>query len=206
MNETPRDPRRSSPPAQRNKDPILAVLKDILPREAFVLEIASGTGEHGAHFAAAVAGWRWQPSDRNDEGFDSIRAWSETVPHGRVRPPLVLDVTAAWPPFEAPPDAVFCANMIHIAPWEATLGLMRGAGAALPPGGALILYGPYHRDGQPTAPGNAAFDESLRARNASWGVRDLGQVQAAAAAAGLAFRREWAMPANNLTLLFRREG
>jgi hypothetical protein len=192
----------SWPATQRNKEPILNVLRRVLPPDAAVLEIASGTGEHAAHCAAAMPGWRWQPSDCRDERFASIRAWAAATPASTVLPPVLLDVTAPWPPLAA--DAIFCANMIHIAPWEATLGLLRGAAALLPAGGPLILYGPFHKDGAPTAPSNAEFDRSLRARDPAWGVRDLTAVAGEAAACGFRLEQEFPMPANNLMPVFRR--
>jgi SAM-dependent methyltransferase len=194
--------RESSPAAQRNRQPILAVLRDVLPEAAEILEIASGTGEHAAWFAAAMPGWRWQPSDRTDERFGSIGAWAREVPGGNLAPPIVLDTTGPWPPLAL--DAVFCANMIHIAPWEATLGLLRGAAQVLRPSGRLLLYGPFHKNGAATAPSNAEFDRSLKSRNPAWGVRDLAEVAREAAAHGFTLEREFTMPANNLTVVFRR--
>lgn len=196
------DRRESAPAASRNKEPILAVLRQVLAAQAAILEIASGTGEHGAHFAAAMRGWHWQPSDRTDERFASIRAWGEDAEGGNLATPIILDVTETWPALRV--DAVFCANMIHIAPWAATLGLMRGAAGVLKPGGALILYGPFHKNGEATASSNTDFDRSLQNRNPAWGLRDLVDVTREAAANSLAFEREFAMPANNLTLVFRR--
>lgn len=202
MNGTETAGREIAPASERNREPILSVLREILAPVASVLEIASGTGQHAAYFTAASPSWRWQPSDRTGERFASIRAWAEDVPGDNLLPPIVLDVTEAWPALAV--DAVFCANMVHIAPWDATLGLMRGAAAVLNPGGALILYGPFHKNGEATAPSNAAFDRSLQSRNPAWGVRDLADVSREAAATGLVFEREFAMPANNLTLVFRR--
>lgn len=193
------DPRRFAPAVARNREPLLEVLRDVLPATGLVLEIASGTGEHAAHVAAAMPGLIWQPSDPDAESRASIDAWAAGRPS--IRPALALDATA-WPwPIERA-DAVLCVNMIHIAPWAATLGLMHGAAAVLPSGAPLVLYGPYLRDGVPTAPGNIDFDASLRARNPEWGIRRLEDV--AAAAQGFTLDRVVEMPANNLTVVFRR--
>ena len=194
----------SSPAAERNKAPILEVLTRVVPRPAKVLEIASGTGQHAAHFAAARPDWDWQPSDADPDALASIAA--RTVALVNVRPPLALDVLAQrWPPSLGRFDAVYCANMLHIAEWATCAALMAGAAHHLLPSGALVLYGPYLVDGEPTAPGNVAFDADLRRRNPAWGLRRLGDVVAAANDAGLAFERRFDMPANNLTLVFRRE-
>ncbi|MBL6454909.1 DUF938 domain-containing protein [Belnapia sp. T6] len=195
------DARRYAPATLRNREPILAVLRRHLPPAGLVLEVASGTGEHAAHFAAALPGLTFQPSDPEPAARTSIAAWGAGL--ANLRPPLALDATGEdWPAA----DAVLCINMIHIAPWAATLGLMRGAARCLAPGGPLILYGPYRRGGAHTAPGNAAFDADLRARDPEWGVRDLESVAAAAAAQGFGPPVAEEMPANNLTLVFRRPG
>ena len=195
------DPRRFSPAAARNRDPILAVLRRVLPARGVVLEIASGSGEHVAHFAAALPALMFQPSDRDATMFDSIAA--HAAGRDNVRPPIALDVTAPdWPVADA--DAVVCINMIHISPWRATEGLMTGAGRILPLGGVLCLYGPYRIDGRHTAESNTAFDASLRAQDHTWGVRDLAEVSALAARHGLALAETVAMPANNLGVVFRR--
>jgi hypothetical protein len=198
-----RDDRRHAPAAERNRGPIAAVLARVLPEAGTVLEIASGTGQHVAHFAATFPRLTWQPSEREDESFPSIVAWTEGL--ANVRPPVRIDVTEdSWPVGTV--HAVYNANLIHISPWEACLGLLRGASRHLVPGGALVLYGPYRIGGADTAPSNAAFDLDLRARDPSWGVRDLEAVVAAAAGDGLAFEERVEMPANNQTLLFRRAG
>jgi len=189
-----------SAPADRNKDPILDVLRRVLAPTARVLEIASGTGQHAAHFAGAEPGWTWQPTDADDTLLPAIARRCAGLPS--VRPPSRLDVLA-WPAMPDRFDAVMCANMLHIAPWSACPALMRGAASVLARGGVLVLYGPYLVDGEPTAPGNVAFDASLRARDPQWGVRPLAAVAAEAAAAGLALEDRIAMPANNLTLVFR---
>ncbi|QQS12683.1 MAG: DUF938 domain-containing protein [Rhodospirillales bacterium] len=195
------DPRRRAPATERNRDPILAVLRSVLPARGVVLEIASGTGEHAAYFATGLPAIEWQPSDLEFAAVPGIDAWNDALPN--VRPAVALDVERApWPLDEA--DALFCANMIHIAPWSAALGLLRGAGRILPPGGPLILYGPFKRGGRHTAPSNEAFDSSLRARDPAWGIRDLADVAAAAGIVGLTLDTVVEMPANNLTVVLRR--
>ncbi|WP_119677528.1 DUF938 domain-containing protein [Indioceanicola profundi] len=197
------DPRRSAPAALRNRGPILEVLRRALPAEGLVLEIASGTGEHVVFFAEALDGLRWQPTDLDPENLDSIRAWVRETGVRSVAEPLALDVTRRPWPVEAA-DAIVCINMVHISPWAATVGLMEGAGALLAPGAPLVLYGPYRRGGRHTAPSNEAFDESLRARDPSWGVRDLEAMAQEAEGRGLALEEVAEMPANNLSLVFRR--
>ncbi|TPG48918.1 DUF938 domain-containing protein [Roseomonas nepalensis] len=195
------DPRRHAPAAARNREPILAVLRGWLPARGLVLEVASGSGEHAAHFAAALPALDFQPSDPDPAALASIDAWAEGRPN--IRPAVALDAAApGWPVDRA--DAVLCINMIHIAPPAATEGLLRGAAACLPAGGTLILYGPYRVGGRHTAPSNAAFDADLRARNPSWGLRDLEAVSAQAAAQGFGAPDIREMPANNLMLRFRR--
>ena len=197
------DPRRYAPAAARNRDPILAVLRRVMPPCGLVLEIASGTGEHVAHFARALPGLDWQPSDRHDDLFASIVAHGVDLADGNLLPPLRLDASASdWP--VAHVDAVVCINMIHISPRCACEGLMRGAGRLLPAGGALYLYGPYKIDGRHMAESNAAFDLSLRGQDPQWGVRDLGEVTALAAAHGLVLAETIAMPANNLSVVLRK--
>ncbi|MEN0074846.1 MAG: DUF938 domain-containing protein [Paracraurococcus sp.] len=197
------DTRRHAPATQRNRDPILAVLRRALPAAGLVLEVSSGSGEHAVHFAAALSGLTWQPSDPDPAARASIAAWAAEARLPNLRPPLALDAAAEpWPIDRA--DAVVCINMIHIAPWAAGLGLLRGAARLLPPGGPLILYGPYRQGGRHTAPSNAAFDAGLRAQDPAWGVRDLEAVAEAAAAAGFGAPEITAMPANNLALTFRR--
>lgn len=193
--------KQHAPATQRNREPILAVLDRVLPEQGLVLEIASGSGEHATYFAPRLPGIVWLPTDREAAALDSIAAWTAEVGATNVRPPQLLDVCSSeWPVEFA--DAIFCANMIHISPWEATLGLLRGAGRILPAGGLLVLYGPFMIDHQHTAPSNAAFDQSLRARDPSWGVRDLGDVTDAARGQGLQLLERVEMPANNLTLVF----
>ena len=198
------DQRRHAPAAERNRGPILDVLRRVLPQQGSVLEIASGTGQHVSFFAAALPDLDWQPSERDPADFVSIVAWTEHAQVGNnVRAPLEIDVTSnAWPVGTV--DAIFNANMIHIAPWECCLGLLRGAGRHLAANGVLVLYGPYRVDGAHTAPSNAAFDDQLRARDPSWGVRDLEAVAEVAAAHGLLLHERVAMPANNFSVVFRR--
>jgi SAM-dependent methyltransferase len=198
----------TAPAVARNRDPILAVLRralplPILPERGLVLEIASGSGEHAVYFAAALPNLRWQPTDPDPEARDSIAAYRAAAQLPNLLPPLALDAAASsWPVTQA--DAVVSINMIHIAPWAAAEGLMAGAKRLLPEGGVLFLYGPFREHGQHTAPSNAAFDESLRARNREWGVRDLDEVAALASRHGLALEERVAMPANNLSVVFRR--
>lgn len=200
------DPRRFAPAALRNRDAILGVLRSVLPATGLVLEVASGSGEHALHLAAALPGLVFQPSDAAPAARASIDAWAAGAGLPNLRPALALDAAAAaadWPIARA--DALLCVNMIHIAPWEAALGLMAGAARLLAaPGAPLVLYGPFRRGGAHTAPSNAAFDNSLRAQDPRWGVRDLEAVAEAAAAAGFGPPEVVAMPANNLTLVFRR--
>lgn len=196
-------PTQHAPATLRNREPILAVLDRVLPEAGLVLEIASGTGEHATYFASRLPGLTWQPTDRDAAALDSIAAWTAERAATNVLPPLLLDVCASvWPVGSA--DAMFCANMIHIAPWEAALGLLRGAGRILPAGGVLVLYGPFMIDHRHTAPSNAAFDDSLRARDPAWGVRDLGEVSEVARTHGLQLLERIEMPANNLTIVLER--
>ena len=197
------DPRMYSAACERNREPILAVLKEELPERGLVLEVASGTGMHAVWFAPRLPGVTWQPSDADDAALASIAAWREAEPAENLLPPVRVDVLApAWPVTEA--DAVFNANMIHISPWSCTLALLSGASRILSPGAPLILYGPYRIGGRHTAPSNERFDESLRARDPRWGVRDLDVVAKVAADEGFTFERMVPMPANNLTVVLRR--
>ncbi len=197
------DIRLFAPSAQRNRDPILAVLREALPTTGLVLEIASGSGEHAVHFAAALPHLSFQPSDPNAEARASIDAWAHEVALQNLLPALPLDAsTPGWPLARA--DAVICINMIHISPWAATQGLIAEAARLLPPGGPLYLYGPYRQSGVPLAPSNAAFDESLRGRDPRWGLRELDEVAMLAASAGFGPPEVTAMPANNLSVVFRR--
>jgi hypothetical protein len=197
------DPRRSAPSALRNREPILAVLREVLPPQGLVLEIASGSGEHVVHFAGALPALTWQPSDPDPAARASIASWAAEA--ANVLPPLALDAASeAWPIECA--DAILCINMIHISPWAAIEGLIRGAGCLLSPGAPLLLYGPYIRADRPLEPSNAAFDADLRRRNPAWGLRELRAVEACAAREGLSLDRVTEMPANNLAVVFRRLG
>ncbi len=195
-----------SPSAERNKAPILAVLRDVLPQSGLVLEIASGTGQHVAHFATALPGLEWQPSEASAGGCTVLAARLESAPQANVRAPIVLDVQHRPWPVLGSVAAILCINMIHIAPHAATTALFAGAGLLLRPGGVLVLYGPFREDGRHTAPSNEAFDASLRERNPAWGVRDLEDVTRLAAAAGLARSRVERLPANNLAVVFEVRG
>lgn len=197
------DARLNFPATARNREPILDVLKQHLPLRGLVLEVASGSGEHVVHFAQALPGLIFQPSDPDPAHRASIDAWAAALGLANVRPAVDLDAAAEIWPLEAA-DAVLCINMVHISPWAATVGLMRGAGRRLPPGGTLYLYGAYKRGGRHTAPSNEAFDASLRAQNPEWGVRDLETVAALAAEHGFAEPVIIEMPANNLSLVLRK--
>jgi hypothetical protein len=197
------DHRRSAPHVARNAEPIMEVLRGILPARGLMLEIASGSGEHGLHFARAFPDLRWQPSDPEPAALRSIEAWRAESGLPNLLPPLVLDARAAgWPVVEA--EAILCINMVHISPWAATLGLLDGATRVLGGGAPLVLYGPYRRRDVPLAPSNEAFDASLRGRNATWGLRQLEDVVDEAAARGLRFAERVDMPANNLTVVFHK--
>jgi hypothetical protein len=197
--------RLHSPACDRNQGPILAVLQRVLPAPGVALEIASGSGQHAAHFASGLPGWRWQPTDADPAALASIATWCRGLPN--VLPPLPLEVLApAWTGVPPQCDAVFCANLLHISPWPTCAALMQGAARHLSPAGLLLYYGPYLEDDVPTAPGNLAFDASLRARDPAWGLRRLADVARQAAAAGLQLRERVAMPANNLLLVWGRAG
>jgi hypothetical protein len=199
-----------SPAADRNKQPILEVLRGVLPPRGLALEIASGTGQHVAWFAAALPDWTWQPTDADAGEFSSIQAYTAQAELRNVRAPRLLDVMsphwpAQGPAFVEPFDAIYCANMLHISPWETCAALMQGSARYLAPNGVLVTYGPYLEDDVPTAPGNLSFDESLRARNPAWGIRRREDVEREAQRHGLALRERHAMPANNLLLVFARQ-
>lgn len=199
-----------SPAAERNQTPILVQLRALLPARGAALEIASGTGQHAAHFAAALPGWTWQPTDLQGTLFPAITAWAAQAGAANVLPPLALDVLAPrWPTqgdafADGAFDLIYCANMLHIAPWACCTGLMQGAARHLAPGGRLVTYGPYLEDGIPTSPGNVDFDASLRAQDAQWGIRRLEDVAAVAAQSGIALEARHALPANNLLLVWAR--
>jgi len=197
------DPRRHAPATQRNRDAILAVLRDVLPATGIVLEVASGSGEHVIHFARHLPDLTFQPSDPMAESLESVAAWVGSSGVANVLPPRRLDVTERPWPVEAA-DAILCINMIHIAPWAATEGLLAGAAPLLRQGAPLYLYGPYKRGGRHTADSNQAFDDQLRAQNPAWGVRDLEKVADLAESLGLSAPSITDMPANNLSVVFRR--
>jgi hypothetical protein len=192
-----------APAVARNREPILAVLRRVLPTRGTVLETASGTGEHAVWFATHLPHLTWQPTDIDPDALASIEAHRATAKLPNLLAPLALDVTAAvWAVTRA--DAVVSINMIHISPWSAAVGLMAGASRLLAPGCTLYLYGPFKENGRHTAPTNAAFDAGLRARDPQWGLRDIDDVRALASKHGFDFAERVAMPANNLSLIFRR--
>ena len=194
------------PAAVRNADPITDVLARALApvraKHGLVLEIAAGSGYHAAHFARAFPELIWQPSDPDPQQRASIAAHVAATGLANLRAPLALDVRAPWPIGQA--DAVICINMIHISPWAATLALFKGAAAVLPQEGVLVTYGPYSISGDFMADSNVAFDQSLKARNPEWGIRDVVDVSRIAEDNGFALMETVRMPANNLTLVFRR--
>jgi Protein of unknown function (DUF938) len=199
------DERLHSPAAERNRGPILTALQSLLPITGTMLEIASGSGQHAAHFAAALPGWRWHPTDASPQTLPSIAAWCDGL--NNVSTPLLLDVMApTWPQAPEQVDAMLCANLLHIAPWATCAALMQRAARHLKLQGLLLIYGPFVVDGETLAPSNAAFDTDLRTRDASWGLRRLADVQSQAEAAGLHLQRRMVMPANNLLLVFARRG
>jgi SAM-dependent methyltransferase len=201
---TETDPRLYHAHVARNRAPILDVLKRVLPPAGLVVEVASGSGEHAAFFAAGLPSLSWQPTDADARAVASIAAHRAAANVPNLLPPLHLDTTAPqWPVARA--DAIVCNNMIHIATWAVSEGLMAGAGRMVAPGGVLYLYGPYKIGGRHTAPSNADFDAWLRGQNAEWGVRDLADVTELAARHGFALAEKVEMPANNLSVVFRRE-
>lgn len=217
MNELS-DARQYAPATQRNREPILEVLLQVLPPTGTILEVSSGTGEHAVFFAPRLYPRKWIPSDPNPIARDSIAAWQAQCPADNLYPPIALDARdSIWAverdelpeslqdiDFKLDPIvAIVNINMIHIAPWAACLGLMAGARRILPPGGILYLYGPFKQGGKHTAPSNAAFDESLRMQNPEWGVRDLDEVVAVAQAQNLSLVGTYTMPANNLSVIFK---
>lgn len=197
--------KRHAPATVRNRDAIAAVLRDFLPAQGLVLELASGSGEHVVHFARLFPALTWQPSDPDADALGSIAAWAKEADLPNIAPPIAIDVrTDDWGIERA--DAVCCINMVHISPWEATEGLMRGAARLLPPGGLLYLYGPYLRRDVETAASNLAFDRSLKERNPDWGLRHVDDVRELARGHGLIFHGLTDMPANNISLTFRKGG
>ena len=195
--------KRHAPATGRNSAPIADVLQRELPDEGLVLEIASGTGEHAVFFAREFPQITWQPTDREASELASIAAWTEDAGVGNIAEPVVLDASAHdWPVIRA--DAIICINMVHISPWEATEGLMRGAGRLLASGAPLVLYGPYREAGVETAPSNEQFELWLKDRDPRFGLRNIEDVDALAARHGLARTARHEMPANNLTLVYRK--
>ncbi len=198
------DPRRHAPATERNREPILAVLKTLITGPATILEIASGTGQHAVWFAGKLPDVTWIPSDADEEMRASVAAWARREKVRNIAlPPRVIDARARRWNMEAV-DGVYCANMIHISPYSACEGLIKGASDCVKPGGFLMLYGPYKVEGEHTAPSNARFDETLRSQNADWGIRDLEAVTALAEAAGFEPEEPVEMPANNLSVIFRK--
>ena len=196
--------KRSAPHVSRNTAPILEVLRQALPENGLVLEVASGSGEQSVAFARSFPKLLWQPTDPDKAALGSIAAWRESERPFNLLPPLALDAQEpGWPIASA--EAIVCINMVHISPWEATQGLMRGAGRLLGTGGALFLYVPYRREGGPTATSNEAFDQSLKARDHRWGLRTVEAVTDEAGRNGLSVDRLVEMAANNLSLVFRRQ-
>ncbi len=207
---------RHSPAAERNRGPILQQLQRLLPARSTLLEIAAGSGQHAAHFAAAMPLWDWLPSEGDAASLPSIAAWCRSL--ANVRAPLHLDLLATgegsgssspragggWPGVPAQLQAIYAANLLHIAPWEVCAALMRGAARHLAPAGCLLVYGPFIVEGEPLADSNRAFDADLRQRDPAWGLRRLSQVAASAAGAGLSLRETVPLPANNLLLVFDR--
>lgn len=201
------DVKRHAPATTRNREPILAVLRDVLPARGFILEIASGSGEHTAYFAPHFPTLTWQPSDAEISLLPSIRAWSDDAMScaagNNILPPLRLNtVEHPWPVEQA--DGILAVNMVHISAWESCEGLMSGAGRVLCKGGVLVLYGPFKQAGQHSAPSNVAFDESLRRENPEWGIRDLENVVDLARKNDLSLAQVVPMPANNLCVVFRK--
>jgi SAM-dependent methyltransferase len=192
-----------APAADRNKEPILDVLRRVLPARGVVLELASGSGQHSVHFAATLPALTFRPSDPSPEARESIAAWVAESNLPNVEAPRAIDVTVPGWELERV-DAILCINMIHISPWASTLALFRGAARCLGPGAPLVLYGPYRFHGDFLAPSNAAFDDSLRGRDPEWGVRDVDDIDAVAENAGFSREETIAMPANNHVLVYRR--
>jgi len=193
--------KRHAPATERNRDVIAETLARVLPAEGLVLEVASGTGEHAVHFAKLFPALTWQPSDPDPIALASINAWRADSNVPNMRPAMLLDASADWPIAQA--DAVVCINMTHISPWAATVGLLRNVARLLPPSAVLFMYGPYKQRDVPLAESNAAFDASLRQQNAEWGLRYVEDIAEEAHEFGLRLDPVIAMPANNLSLIFR---
>lgn len=203
IDEAGAEARRHAPATLRNRDAIVQVLQTVLPGNGVVLEIASGSGEHVVHFAGLFAALEWQPSDREPAALHSIGAWTAQSGQGNIRAPLLIEVEQdQWPIDHA--DAALCINMLHISPWSATTALFRHAAGLLQAGAPLFIYGPFLRHDVITSDSNLAFDASLKARNPGWGLRDLGDVDGVASEFGFARAALVEMPANNLSLVYRR--
>lgn len=195
--------KQHAPATLRNREPIAAVLAGELPETGRVLEVAAGTGEHAVFFAGRFPALEWLPSDPGEEALASIAAYREDYPDENLSAPVRLDAAARdWPVERA--DALVCINMIHIAPWEAATGLFDGAARLLDQGTPLVLYGPFFEEGVEPAPSNLDFDLSLKARDPRWGIRDLAEIDRLAARSGFTRTARHEMPANNLTLVYRR--
>jgi hypothetical protein len=199
------DLRRYAPATERNREPILAILRQVLPTTGTILEISSGTGEHAVFMAPQLAPRSWLPSDPNPDARASIAAWQQSAPCDHIYPPIDLDASSSQWLVESkePITAIVNINMIHIAPKSAYLGLFAGANRILPIGGILYLYGPFKQGGVHTAPSNAAFDRSLQSQNPEWGVRDLDEITAVAQSHNLSLQQVYPMPANNLSVVFK---
>ena len=202
--------KKYAPATDRNREPILEVLRDYLPDYGTILEIASGSGQHAVYFTQHLANHYWQPSDPDKNSRDSISAWWWEVQLNNILPPLDITTQAdIWPveniKIPLPVSSIVCINMTHISPWESTIGLMKGAKRILPEGGILYLYGPYKVDGKHTAPSNELFDIDLRNRNPKWGIRNLDDITALARQYNLNFVNSVQMPANNLSVIFRKD-
>lgn len=197
--------KRHAPACARNVGPIGDVLDEWLPKSGTVLEIASGTGEHALAFAARYPALAWQPTDPDPDAIASIASWREEDGTANLLAPVRLDVTEQpWPVRAA--DALVAINLVHISPWEASLALLDGGAALLPPGAPLILYGPWRVPGEPLAASNHAFEASLKQRDPRFGIREVTTFAAAARDAGFSLAAQRAMPANNRMLLLRRAG
>lgn len=196
---------RHAPATLRNRDAIVAVLRDILPDQGLILEIASGTGEHAVYFGRNFPDLTFQPSDPDPACCESIAAWTKREGVANILPPLQLDAQAAqWDVQDV--AAILCINMVHISPWESSIGLFDKAGRLLAPGAPFFLYGPYLRAEVETAPGNLAFERSLKSRNLRWGLRDVADMDALAERNGFVRENLVEMPANNISLVYRKQG
>jgi SAM-dependent methyltransferase len=186
---------------ERNKDPILAILRGIFDMPGLILEIGSGSGQHAVHFAAALPHLAWQPSDLADN-LAGISMWQKEIGRPNVLPPIALDVAGVWPAAQF--DGVFTANTLHIIPWQAVENLLAGAATVLKPAGRLVIYGPFNYGGAYTAESNARFDEWLRLRDPRSAIRDIEAVSECAGRNGMRLDADHAMPANNRMLVFSK--